>query len=75
MATDVLLYIKDLENKVSIFIETFAILTPARKTGRKHSLGNADQMFCQNHCAAVTMTKEYEKKQLSNVTVSILVTA
>lgn len=26
------------------------------------SLGNADEMFYQNHRAAVTMRKEYEKK-------------
>ena len=78
MVTDVLLYVKDLKKKISIFNETFAIFNTSEKDRqyfREHSLGNADQMFYQNHWAAVTMRKEYEKKQLSDVTVSILVTA
>lgn len=38
-----------------------------------NALGN--EMLCQNHRAAVTVTKKYWKKQLSNVTVPILVRA
>lgn len=44
-----------------------------RQYFKNRSLGNADAMFYQNHQAVVTMRKEYEKKQLSNVTVSTLV--
>lgn len=78
MAVDALLYIKYLKTKISILSETFAIFNTNEKDGRyfrKHSLGNAYQMFYPNHQAAATMRKEYEKNQLSNVTVSILVTA
>lgn len=41
------------------------------------SLGNEDQRIYQNHGTAVTMRGIWEKaaKQLSNVTVSVLVTA